>query len=757
MADQFPDFTIFRLSGTPSLNEITEAFRGFPELASPVAPAQAGPFTFYTVSAYGEKEPSCLPVFTDPRLAGSPYVAKPPLPFLQTLFSAPAAGAFIFNPPPKPGEGAPSAAVRLDKRQISAIIGYLQTPAPLPAGEDLETALQSEANLGNLHRANYMACALMAAEPSRPCGRYAEVLIGLGLLQEASDYVKDFQTPEFYYYRALIRRRTGETAKARQWLDRIPAGAPCENKKKTELAWLRLEEGRITEALDTFRTLAQNPSEKAAALFGAGCALMRQAAQGNDRVRINESLAAFTGALTTVSPLIPMIFSSMGDLHFRTGNLAEAETCYRKAAALWPSVRSKANLGFALIRTGKLQEAAALINDLALTDLDSAGRLAAELPRESAVRLLEASRVHREAPPPAPARPLPSQTTEEPVAISLEAASLKTNAQTAPPAPVSAVPLTPAEPSGQLPPALEMESLMETSNSAAARTEAETRKDDFLGRAFNLAAAMEDEFNKKIYFNADGLAEVEKKLRLTFIRARQDPQEAIETVKDCSAFFCFLLQERYKGRLIKLPDFDHWGWPMTFEAPRQLATYPIQRVWKLLWKETVPEPGWLTKYLQYLEEELGEAHTEKPQGAAAVQSKVPSHPERNIDAQTEHRRIILLTSTLEETSGIELGRSGIIKLEAVLKEKFTPDTPPTTDGWKLLRCCGHILAEILMRDLRAVWYNTEGNDGLWSMQLPWKTFVFPIGKVYKAASNRESLSAYYDALITEKLRIAGGG
>ena len=41
------------------------------------------------------------------------------------------------------------------------------------------------------------------------------------------------------------------------------------------------------------------------------------------------------------------------------------------------------------------------------------------------------------------------------------------------------------------------------------------------------------------------------------------------------------------------------------------------------------------------------------------------------------------------------------------------------------------------------------------MQLPWKTFVFPLGKIYKTASMRDDLGAYYEALVSDKLRLQG--
>jgi hypothetical protein len=288
-------------------------------------------------------------------------------------------------------------------------------------------------------------------------------------------------------------------------------------------------------------------------------------------------------------------------------------------------------------------------------------------------------------------------------------------------------------------------------------SEAEVRKDDFMGRAFLLAASLEEETNRKIHFNAAGLTEAEKRLRMTFINFPGDQQRALEAVKDCAAFLCYLLQERHKGRLIKMPDFDPWGWPVVFTVPVRLTTYPIQRVWKLIWEENVPSPGWLAKYLDFVEEELQPGAAAKPQGAEAAKIKIPSHPERLTDVKTEHSRILLLASTLRETSEIELSRSGVEKLDAAIRSGFKPGTPPTADGWKLLRCYGHVLAEILIKDFKAAWYNVNGGDGLWSVQLPWKTFIFPIGKIYKTASGGESLAAYYDALLADKLHFSGGG
>ncbi len=734
MSDNISNLTIFRLSKDPTLDEIAASFKGFPELAAPIALAQAAGLTLYAIPAHKDKGVTILPVFTASGLIPTPHTVKPALPFLLTLFQAPSADIFAFNPAGNaPGE--PTGEVRLDKRRLSAVIGSLQMSSPLPSGPELETAWKNEAGIGSLHRANYMASVFFAGNQSAPrSASYAEILINLGLLKEACNYIGDLQTPGFSCCMASILRLSRNPAHARQWLEKVPAGTDFEDKKRLELAWLELEEGRFGEALTMFRSLAQNSSEKPEALFGVGAALMRKAFQDRNPGGTAEALSAFSSAISCPSPFTPEIFIHMGEAHAGAGEHAEAEACYRKAAESRPTVRATVALGLALIKNNKLTEAAALITGLALIDPDSAGRLADGLPRDSAAQLLASSLQ-----PPKIAAAAPPQ-----------------GEQAAHPRPAPGPEFRPPPPPPQLRrPVLEMESLMEAAG-ASIPTEAETRKDDFMSRAFTLAAAMEEETGKTIHFNADGLSEAEKRLRLIFVNTQYDRQKALETIKDCSAFLCFLLQERFRGRVVKIPDFDHWGWPVVFELPKHITTYPIQRIWKLLWQEGLPEPGWLTKYLRYVEDELKSGQAGRPQGSAAVRARVPSHPERLVDAQTEHKRILLLTETLQETSGIEIGRPGVAKLEKAIKWNFKPDSPPTTDGWKLLRCYGHIMAEIFIRDFNAVWYNTDGNDGLWSLETPGKTFLFPIGKIYKAASRGEGLVEYYDLLLKEKLRSAGG-
>jgi len=279
----------------------------------------------------------------------------------------------------------------------------------------------------------------------------------------------------------------------------------------------------------------------------------------------------------------------------------------------------------------------------------------------------------------------------------------------------------------------------------------EAKRDPFLGRGYALATALEEEFGAKILFSPEDLSQIERKLRFTFKDPLSNPQKKRNTATDCSAFLCCVLQERFKGRLLKLQDLDPWAWPMIFETPTgKITSYPAERAWRLLWSEAQPEDGWLMKYLRYLEEELGAARSAKPSGAAAVRVRAMSHEEKITEAKTEHRIVLTLAAPLAGALPAGTDGAGVLKLEEVLKITFPPGAATADYDWKLLRCYAHLFAEIVARDFDASWYNVEGNDGLWSMKTPGRTFLFPIGKIYKTAASGGSLTEYYRRLVEEK-------
>ena len=845
MADNSPNLNIFE--GAPaSFREALRLFSGVTGTVLPVKPETAGPVQLYTLSTVPEEGQPALPAFTDEELLNPPLLQKSLADTAALFFHAPGHEVFIFNPR-HPQARFGTAPLKASRRDISLLAGFIRMSGKDPHGDPAHLA-DGEFSLGNLHAAHYLYDLAAAHNPaSRARFQLGAVLVELGLLQEAYDELKADTDPEALLCLAVIHRRTGNTALARKTLAAMGSGTQLEERREIEAAWLDLDEGKEEEAVKAFQRLSSAAFDKVEALSGLGAAMAKTAFRTKDRSRLAAAAAALRSALAAPSPASVRVFFQLGNLYFRSGETAQAETCYRRSAAMAPAVQALANLALTLVKTGKLEEAAAITAQVALTDLASAWRLAAEFPKDSVTALFPpaesapapkpgegAGQIERfptagqqpapaaapvepapqaePLPAPAPRAPEPPATMRVPVPETAPgdfpalnpssepppAPAIKANPFSAaqppaprspvmetaggnfqfvnpsaePPAPVAeASPLAPAQPQvstisgrhvnisadnpGQAP-GLQIETLRDVMSSGTQLTEEESRKDDFISRAFKLASDLEEELGRKIYYNQDGLSEVEGKLRRKFIKAAGNQQGNLETVRDCAAFLCYFMQERHKGRLIKLADFDPWGWPMVFSKPGfKFTTYPVQRAWRLLWQETVPEPGWLTKYYRWVADRLNE--TAPPAcGADAVRAKVKSHPERLIDAQTEHKRMLVLLSSMNETSGIELGRSGLIKLEDAIKNNFRPGIPPSADGWKLLRCFGHLLAAILAKDFKAEWYNVDGDDGGWSMRLPWDTFVFPLGKVYKTASLRDDLDAYYGVLIAEKLRAHAG-
>lgn len=791
----------------PLLRDALPLFAGLDSLVIPVAPETAGGATLYAVAPFSEGGVEFLPAFTSETLLNPPFIRQPAQAAALLFFHAPAHEHFAFNPP-HPAARQAASSLKVSRKEMSLLAGFLKAGDRSSGGDPARLAA-GEYALGNLHAAHYLYDLAAARSPgSRARFSLGFVLVELGLLQEAYDSLKSDTDPEARLCLATIHRKTGNIQQAREILASLGKGTAFDEKAAIEAAWLDLE--TVPEdAEKAFQRLSSTSFDKTEALSGLGAAMAKNAFRTKDKGRLAAAASTLRSALVSPSPASGRIFFQLGNLYFRSGDMAQAEAGYRRSAVLAPSVQALANLALTLIRSGKLQEAAQVTSQVALTDIDSAKRLTAEFPKAKLEELFQ--------PPPAPQKPAPKaepeqysalgtmkEVTPEPRAASGEprAAAPAPAAATAPetpplpaPAAESAKPVSgglssagsgyqfinPSAPAADLGPAqprdssvssrrspprpaanapapareVKIETLRDVMNSSDAPTEAESRQDEFISRAFKLASALEDESGKKIYFNLDGLNEVERKLRLTFLKPGSSPQANIEAVKDTSAFLCYFLQERHKGRLIKLPDFDPWGWPMVLERPGiKITTYPIQRTWRLLWQETVPEPGWLTKYFEWLSGRLGAADT-PPSGAKAAKNRIMSHPERVADAQTEHRRMMVLASSLAETANIEISHSGVTKIEKAIRAGFKPDIPPTADGWKLLRCYGHVLAEIVIRDFKATWYNVDGEDGGWSMQMPWKTIIFPLGKVYKTASSGGDLDAYYGSLITEKLRIQG--
>lgn len=271
-------------------------------------------------------------------------------------------------------------------------------------------------------------------------------------------------------------------------------------------------------------------------------------------------------------------------------------------------------------------------------------------------------------------------------------------------------------------------------------------KDKIAEEAFEFSKLLEEEFNKKIYFNYEGLEDVERKIRLTFI-TETNVFEKTSIIKGACAFLLFFLQERFKAKIIKYEDLDIWAWPSIVKNKNglEIITYPGARIWEISWTNVLPPQGWLKNYVQYLTEFIN-CDEDFVYGKEAIIKKVRSHNERIFDAKIEHKKILLISQDLQETYHIPHNISALTKLEKEIKTRYKPHIPPTTDGWKILRCYAHIFLEMLIKEFDLLWYNVEKNDGLWSFILYTNTYIFPIGKVYKSVSANESLIEYYETL-----------
>ena len=779
------DFNIFKLSSA-SLDEIMSCFRGFASLSFPVGEKKSRGFALRTAQSVERDGAPCFPVITDERLASGPCLTLPVKEALSRLFYAPAAENAVFNPE-GPLVKEPGPEVKLDRMKLSLILGFLDTPQE-PA--DLPKAAGEALAAGQFHKANYLFYRIFEREGAdKILALYPQVLMELGQHRQAYFMLKDQATPEAWCNLAFIYFETGDVPHAAEFLARVPAGTALEDRRTLLAALIKASAGG-PGFQDPLRAMIPGPLA-AEASCGLSAVLYRSAP--NDRVVLDE---ARTMAAAAAHPRTAFkALSLLGSIRFSLGDFREAEENWAKAFDLAPMPALLANAGAALISLRAYGEALAAAADLSPWDAAAAEGLVAAVPDEA----IAAGPSPRKTAAPGPdAQPRPAAkpsgfgekesvfdyfdamkkepaaeakpSAEAKPAASLERADISSRAPTASrrtkPAPEekpSAPPAAAGESAAEKKPAaagaderaadVQFENYGELFEAAVSSKPEQARTDDFMGRAFRLASSLEEETGRKIYFSLEGIAEVEKKLRLTFIKEDRDPVETTEIILSAAAFLAYFFQERHRARLLKFADFDPWAWPLVMPGS-DFLTYPVQRVWRLLHSETLPEPGWLTRYAQWAESEI-RSPSPKITGAAAVRQRVRSHPERITDAETEHRRIVILASSLSETSGIETARTGVTKISQGLKARFKPDIPPTADGWKLLRCYGHIFASILIKDFKGAWNNTDGNDGCWSLKFPWNTYAFPLGKVYKAASTGEDLLEYYDKLTEEKLKPAG--
>lgn len=760
MPDNTKEFNIFG-GGGPSFSDSLPALAACQAYSLPVTSELFGSMQLHSVRPLQDGERQLLPAYADGAPCPPPFVRYPAADTLMLLLHAPRVQSFaLFTPA---SGAAPLTATRA---QLSLLAGLLQAGGTPPGGPLLQAAA-AEFAAGSLHKAHYL-CSRAAAgkEPAHPL--LCAVLTELGFYQEAYDILKTLGTPEAALQMAVIHRRTGNLQLAAKALASVPRGTPLEPRRAAEAAWQQLEAGGEDGAAAEFSRLSSEPAARSEALSGLAAALARKAVRSRDLGLLNSATAALETLLSSPCPEAARAWFQLGNLYFSSSNFAKAEAAYSRTAALSPGVQALGNLSTALMKCGKFRDAQAVVTRIALTDLATAKQLAAQLPDEG-----------KPAAPPSPAS-LSARRSEINIetfpSASLAPADMRPTGQTPQAGPGQ--PQPPLQPAGRapafgaaslepatprLPPreaSLNLESMQEamaTADVFAPREDNLPRKEgqssDFISGAFRLASETERETGEKLRFSREGLAIVEERLLSSFNKLGREA--GLSLVRDSSAFLCYFLQERHKGRLLPQKDLEPWTWPMAFDrGEAQFTSFPALRPWKLVLEDAPPEHGWLMKYSDWLAGQL-QAAAPPPSGAAAVRARHQSHPERLADSAADHKRMLLLAASLPKTSDIPPGRPGSVRIGAILRSNFRPEVPPSADGWRLLRLLGHLLAEHLAADFKATWFNTDGDDGGWSMRLPWGAFVFPIGKVFKTAAAREDLPAYYDAIAAEKLRTTG--
>lgn len=744
------NFNIFSIRNS-SIEEIFKCIGDFQKLFAGVCPVKNSPGNFFSIITRQQDTFNTLNIHSDIKSIKLPLLAMPPLLFLQEIFAVSNIEKIILK-----AEAPEGKEIEIDRANLSVIIGYLKSmSSPQPA--NLEVAIKNEMTGGDLHKAHYYLY-LQAKQNKFETLNIAlpHLLEDLNIHQSAYDIVRKLLTvypehPQLFYLLSTIYMKTGDTEKALQILGKIPDTPQMSDKKDLQMGWIQLKNGNWTEAEKIFRKLLNKPFEKQQVQMGLGISLIKSGFISRNRNLLNEAFAVLNSAIQISGHLNARIFFYLGNIHFKTENLAEAENCYAKSINIAASLPVKINLCLVFIKTKRWTEAIELSKKIFLFDPVSVlAKIIPEIPKtEMDANASTLNEIVMESPPePEVKEPVKEQTRSH--EASLESARIrlekKYEQETSKPPDIQKPLQKP--PNIQKPPQKTTGIYISTGQSV--QKPEIVIEDEFLARALTMQTFLEDELNKDIDFNLEGVTQLEKELRLILIKLKLGVEEKTDLILNASAFLCYTLQNQYGGTLEKSADYDPWAWDMRFEQ-YALVTYPIIRLWKCLKLEYVPDPGWLFRYVNYIDTVIKNADKPKHLGMDAVNLRLKSHPERIIDTETEHEKIMILVSSIDETKDIQISKAGVPVIERAIKTGFKPDLM-SPDDWKLLRCYAHIFVEILKTEFKAVWYNTDGNDGVWSMYLPWDMFVFPIGKVYKSALKDESLAAYFNKLAEEKFK-----
>ena len=541
----------------------------------------------------------------------------------------------------------------------------------------------------------------------------------LKLINELENIIKPEDEKSILIY-AKLARVQGNIKKALNCLSMIRS-KEYEIEKNLEYAWLHYLNKNYQNASKIFNYYANNLSDdkKIEALYGLSLSLLKL--DENNIIKVKEILSK----IKNLSPLKLNILHTLSDIYLDLRDYLKVYEISQEIIEIFPDIKTLNRKCISLFLNSDYDNANKLLYEIAVFDLKTATDIISKIPPEN-IKINPNESFY-----------IKKSTSHDTIKENFEKKSI-----------LEAV-LKPEDISSTK---LKFSTFFpseENTNSI----EIEKDISELQKLAFDFAKSLEDEFQTKILFNYEGLDLVERKLRITFM-SEIGIGEKNYIIKGASAFITFLIKERFKAEIINYTNFDPWTNEAIIKNKNslQLITYPAARIWLLNWSDKLPQQGWLRNYLNYLSNFMNQKE-ENLYGKKAIISQQPSHPEKIFDATIEHKKILEVASEIEETSHIPLNPSSIIKIESEIKKKFKPQIPPTRDGWKILRCYAHIFLEIVLREIKPQWYNVEKNDGLWSFKIGEKTFIFPIGKLYKTALLRENLIEYYDTIVrVTKLR-----
>ncbi|MEF3280429.1 MAG: hypothetical protein K6357_05620 [Elusimicrobiota bacterium] len=543
----------------------------------------------------------------------------------------------------------------------------------------------------------------------------AKAYLMTGFIEDAIKILEGKNDEKYIIELARIYREIGDIKKAISLLSNLKS-KDLEAERNIEYGWLHFEAKNFANSHKIFSYYKDGIQDTLAANVLYGFAISTLNINEKDFTLAIESLKK-AAEIESIYKL--KILEKMALVYIDMKDYIKAYECFQKIHSISPSAKILSNLAFCDFAISRINTAIKETYECGVFEPDLAARLMANAEFKKATKTYPETFFIQE-----------EKSAENPDEI------------------IEAV-LTPEE-TIKSPKTSTIKIEKETKQSLRFDLSGISGEKDFLSvlssEAFSFSKTIEEEFNKKIYFNYEGLDDIERKIRITYMSEIQ-AQEKTSIIKGASSFIMFFVKERFKANIIAYNDLDIWAWPAIIrnKNEKEIVTYPASRIWQVWWANALPEQGWLRKYIEYINEFMNSTG-ETLSGKDAILNKKKSHPQAIFDAQMEHNKLILISQDIEETSNIPHNSSAIIKLEKEIRKRYKPNVPPTRDGWRILRCYAHIFLEMILKDFHLEWYNVEKNDGLWSFSLS-NSFIFPIGKVYKAASYGESLMEYYEILL----------